>query len=361
MIRRLSNPPAAGLEIVVHSCAGIARRLPQLTEFVRRSAPLVPLGKHPAWLDVFRTSLDHEVFAVEAAAEGQTFGFLPLAFISSLLFGRYLVSLPYLNANGAIAHSADVQAQLVGRAVLLAEELDVRYLELRHEAPIDHPALTAERTTKVHMRLDLPGTTQKLWRDLDAKVRNQVRKGEKQGFTVTWGSLGLLADFYEVLSENMRDLGTPVYGLGLFREILTAFGPDQTELCVVRDGSKPIAAALLLHGRGITEVPTASSLKSYNPSCVNMMMYCRLLERSVERGQRQFDFGRSTTEGNTFKYKKQWGARPHPAVWQYAVKAGEEPDLNLENSKFERAIRLWQRLPVRLTQRIGPHIVRGIP
>jgi hypothetical protein len=85
------------------------------------------------------------------------------------------------------------------------------------------------------------------------------------------------------------------------------------------------------------------------------------LERSVERGQRQFDFGRSTTEGSTFKFKKQWGAVPHPAVWQYAVNDGESPDMRPDNPRFGRAIRLWQKLPVRLSRLLGPPIVRGIP
>jgi len=49
---------------------------------------------------------------------------------------------------------------------------------------------------------------------LPAKARNQVRKGQKQPFTVHWGGEPLLADFYEVFSRNMRDPGTPVPAAG---------------------------------------------------------------------------------------------------------------------------------------------------
>ena len=360
MIRRMSPPAPPAFSVVVHPRAAIAARLPALTRFVAGSAPLVPLSKHPAWLHVLRTALDHEVFALEAVSEGRTCGFLPLAHVSSLLFGRFLVSLPYLNTNGVIAASPDVQATLVSRAVSLADELNVKYLELRHEEPVDHPDLNAALTSKVHMRLQLPKTTERLWKEFDPKVRNQVRKGEKHGFAVNWGGGELLDGFYDVLSRNMRDLGTPVYGRSLFREILAAF-PNDAELCMVRDGVKPIAAALLIHGWGVTEVPTASALKEYNPSSANMMMYCRLLERAVERRQSVFDFGRSTTEGSTFKYKKQWGAVPHPAAWQYAMKDGTVGDMRPDNPRYQRAIRLWQKLPVRLTRYLGPAIVRGIP
>ena len=37
--------------------------------------------------------------------------------------------------------------------------------------------------------------------------------------------------------------------------------PDRVEICVVRLGEKPIAAGLLTHGWGVTEVPSASSLR----------------------------------------------------------------------------------------------------
>ncbi len=357
MIRRMHARDC--LTVAVHPAARLAERLPALTAFALRDTP-APLSRHPAWLNVLRDGLGHEVYAVEATLDGETCGFLPLALVSSLLFGRYLVSLPYLNSNGVIAGSPDVAALLVNRAVELADELNARNLELRHETAVEHPALDGTLTTKIHMRLPLPATQAELWTGFDAKVRNQVRKGEKPGFGVAWGGLALLDPFYAVLCENMRDLGTPVYGRDLFETILATF-PGDAELCVVTDGNKPVAAALLLHGPGVTEVPTASSLRAYNASCVNMLMYRHLLDRAVSRGQAVFDFGRSTTDGPTFKFKKQWGAAASPAVWQYATRGGTVGEMRPDNPKYQRLIRAWQRLPVRLTQAIGPAIVRGIP
>lgn len=348
------------ITVLVHPRASLAGRLPALRQFVLGSGSQVALSRDPAWLSILERGLGHEPFALEAIAEGRTCGFLPLAFVSSVLFGRFLISLPYLNSNGVIAEAADVHTALIRRAVELADELNVRYLELRHERPIHHPELTVTIASKVHMRLALPKTVGKLWKGFDPKVRNQVRKGDKHGFTTAWGGLELLDGFYAVLSENMRDLGSPVYGESLFREILTTF-PDHAEICLLRDGKRPAAAALLLHGRGVTEVPTASSLRDYNPSCVNMLMYCKLQERAVERGQSVFDFGRSTLDGNTFRFKKQWGAEPHPAAWQYHVREGTVTDMRPDNPRYQRMIRLWQKLPVRLTQYLGPAIVRGIP
>jgi FemAB-related protein (PEP-CTERM system-associated) len=151
-----------------------------------------------------------------------------------------------------------------------------------------------------------------------------------------------------------------VYGRRLFRAILEAFAGD-AELCVVRSDDTPVSAALLLHGPGVTEVPTASSLREFNATCANMFMYRHLLDRAVSRRQSTFDFGRSTADGPTFKFKKQWGAVPHPAAWQYHLRNGELGEMRPDNPRYRRMIRLWQRLPVGVTRYLGPLIVRGIP
>jgi FemAB-related protein (PEP-CTERM system-associated) len=158
----------------------------------------------------------------------------------------------------------------------------------------------------------------------------------------------------------MRDLGTPAYGKRLFAEILDQF-PDRAEICVVRAGDRPVAAALLLHGWGVTEVPSASSLRSYNHLNANMLMYWHLLERAVQRGQDVFDFGRSSFDSKTMPFKKQWGATPTASEWQFYIRKGEPGGMRKESPRYQKLIRIWQRLPVVLTRLIGPAIVRGIP
>lgn len=320
----------------------------------------VPLSRHPAWPLVLARGLGHEPYCVEAVRDGRTAGILPLAFVRSLLFGKFLVGLPYLNYGGVTADDDETAAALVDRAVALADDLGVRHLELRHEGTIEHPMLPEVNRGKVHMRLPLPGAAEMLWDGLSPKVRNQVRKGRKGGLTVAWGGVERLDEFHDVFSRNMRDLGTPVFSRRLFAAVLDQF-PAEAELCVVLAGGRAVAAALLLHGRGTTEVPSAGALREFSPTCANMLMYWHLLERAVARGQSTFDFGRSSPDAGTYRFKAQWGAEPHPAAWQYRVRSGEAAAMRPDNPKYRRMIRIWRRLPVPLTRLIGPPIVRGIP
>ncbi|MDZ7615692.1 MAG: FemAB family XrtA/PEP-CTERM system-associated protein [Patescibacteria group bacterium] len=319
-----------------------------------------PLRHDPRWLGVLEQGFSHRPFLLVAAQGGRPVGTLSLVLVKSLLFGRFLVSLPYVNLAGIVAESDEAAAALVDRAVELADELNVEYLELRHETLLPHPSLNYYSTTKVSMRLPLPDTTEALWGRLTAKARNQVRKGEKQGFTVHWGGMDLLPEFYNVFARNMRDLGTPVFSPRLFTAILTEF-PQAAELCVVRSAGRPVAGALLVHGDGFTEVPSASSLRAFGSLNANDWMYWHLLQRAVARKQHTFDFGRTTVDSTTYVFKKKWGAKPVPFYWQYYVRRGDVTGMRIESGRYDRVIRIWQRLPVWLTRRIGPAIVRGIP
>ena len=336
-----------------------ASRQPAWQQFVSR-AGLPGIHCDLRWLEALGEAFRHKTYTLEASQDGRVVGVLPLMFVKSLLFGRFLISLPYVSWAGIVTEDEVVACTLIDRAVELADELDVRYLELRHELEHKHPALSQQMTNKVSMRLPLASSPGPVWKQLKSVVRTQVRKGERQGLTVDWGSRELLGDFYSVFAHTMRDLGTPVYDRRVFESILNHL-PDEAELCIVRLERRPIAAALALHAHGITEVPYVSTLRAYRSLAANSLMYWHLIERAVERGQAVFDFGRSTVDSSTFTFKKKWGARPEPLVWQYYVRKGSAKDMRPDNGKYDRMINIWRRLPVGLTRLIGPAIVRRIP
>lgn len=313
------------------------------------------------WSDVFATALKHKTHFVWCTQGTQIVGLLPLSFVSGPLFGKFLASQPYLNTGGVLADNEAIAQKLIDRAIELANELDVKHLELRHEQRIEHAELNAENTEKVHMRLSLPDTQDGLWDSLKSKVRSQVRKPRNnEELTVQFGGHELLSDFYSIFCRNMRDLGTPPFPKSLFGEMLNKF-PAQAEICTILHNGTPAASGFLLHGPGTTLIPSASALRDYNRLSVNMLMYWHALSRSIERGQQTFDFGRSSTDAGTHKFKKQWGSEEFPAVWQYNSRKGSVSDARPNSGKYDRMIATWQKLPVWLTKLIGPTIVRGIP
>src|SRR5262245_66153535 len=103
MLTSVSPAVAPRVEARLHQGDAVTAALPRLEAHLLRDGPLVALSLHPGWLRVLERGLRHVPYCLEAVEDGQTRGFLPLAYVQSLLFGRYLVSLPYLNYGGVQA------------------------------------------------------------------------------------------------------------------------------------------------------------------------------------------------------------------------------------------------------------------
>jgi len=309
-----------------------------------------------AWRDVVANAFGHECVYLIARADDHVAGVLPLVFINSAIFGRSLTSLPFLNYGGVAADSADVADALLARAADVARERRCGHVELRH---IDRqfPRLPCKQH-KVTMKLRLESG---MWERLDRKVRNQIRKAQKSELTSEIGGANLLDEFYAVFARNMRDLGTPVYAKRLFAEVLRAF-PERARIHVVRLKGAAIAAGVTFTTGGTTEVPWASSVREYNSLCPNHLLYWSVIEAAAARGDAVLDFGRSTPNEGTYKFKEQWGAEPVPLHWEYWLAPGERlPDTSPKNPKYRLMIALWKRLPVSIATFVGPSIVRAIP
>jgi serine/alanine adding enzyme len=320
--------------------------------------PRACLYHRAVWRDVIQSVFGHESLYLGAKRDGAIVGILPLIRLKSRLFGDYLVSMPYFNYGGVLSDTPAVAEQLLRAAGAQAADFGCSHVEFRDTEP--HGSWPS-RTDKVVMQLPLPADAAALWSGFTPKLRAQVRKPQKEGAEFTCGGVELLPEFYQVFARNMRDLGTPVYSRSFFQAIMDSF-PQQASIALVRYQRRPVAAGFLLGYRDRLEIPWASSLREFNRLGVNMLLYAEVLKTAIEKGYRIFDFGRSSLDSGTYKFKKQWGATERQLYWHYWLAGGKElPRMNPDNPKYRLAISLWRRLPLFVANGLGPRIVKNLP
>src|SRR5206468_12858485 len=117
-------------------------------------------------------------------------GVLPLVRFQSGLFGRCLISVPFLNYGGVLASDSEAAHELIESAHAVARDFGASYVELRHAAR-QSPELPF-RQHKLQLTRLLPPTSEELWSRVDRKVRNQVRKAQKDGLCCDIGGSELL-------------------------------------------------------------------------------------------------------------------------------------------------------------------------
>lgn len=312
------------------------------------------------WKKLVEEVFGHEtVYLYSTGRAGKINGVLPVVRLKSTLFGNYAVSMPFFNYGGVVADSAQVEQALLERACGTMKSRGVSHIEFRHTR--GRESAWPVRRDKVTMVLDLPENEETLWKALGAKLRAQIKRPRRENPEVSLGGLELLDDFYRVFAVNMRDLGTPVYSRRFFESILRTY-PGAGRIITVCLRGKPVGGAFLLGFRDTLEIPWASTLKEVNRFSINMLLYWEVLAFAIGKGYRRFDFGRCTRGSGTHRFKKQWGAREKPLYWHYWLRDGAKlPGLTPDNPKFRLAVSVWRNLPLFVTNRLGPPIVKNLP
>lgn len=318
-----------------------------------------PEGTHChlfGWKRVIEACFGHRCIYLAAEQDGALAGVLPLVWVRSRLFGKYLVSMPFLNYGGPIGTPDAVRA-LAAEAMAEAARLGADLLELRCRSP--QPLELPASHRKVMVLLDLPAAPDKLMGAFPAKLRSQIRRPQKEGVEVRFGA-DQIAPFYKVFAAHMRDLGTPVLPFRLFQSLADNFPASVQFACAWHEGNA-IACGAGFTFRDEFEITWASALRTHNRIAPNMLVYFSLMERCVREGTQVFNFGRSTPGSGPHKFKAQWGGRDLPLWWYAQQRAGIAATPSPTDEAYSWGPRLWKKLPLPVASALGPFLSRSIP
>lgn len=329
------------------------------------------------WTETIQDSYGHSVYRL-TAEKGNEFAALDLVHMNHWLFGNSLVSMPFSDTGGFTGRSEELEPNLLRNAMSIAVNSNIPVIELRMDRVL--PWLSQDflctsgikkidgqgspwlslKTHKVRMVLELPKSPELLMAGFKSKLRSQIKKPIKEGMIKKIGKRELIEDFYSVFTSNMRDLGSPVHAKKLFVKILKHF-QERADLIIVYKSKRPVAGAMVVGNDKILSNPWASSLKEYRSFSPNMLLYWEMMKYAIERGYKQFDFGRSTPGEGTHTFKEQWGSKEEKLYWyRIFLKGNPSDDTQDEQSSFSTMIKIWQMMPVGLTTLLGPSIRKSI-
>lgn len=362
--------------------------------------PRATLYHLSAWKDIIEKSYGHKAYYLMAVEDGlhqknknpkpaicqqnlttcnpkKIVGILPLIHLKHFIFGNSLVSIPFFDLGGILANDGEIEKILLSAAIRLGQELKADTIELRQTEPLSW--LTSDnfkqlgddlelaggcafhvRSHKARMLLKLSESSQLLMESFKSKLRSQIQKPIKEGLTARLGHVEQLEQFYRVFAINMRDLGSPAHSKRLMLNVMNTL-PEKTKVAIVYKGNQPLACSLVVGFQGILENPWASALRKYSRLSPNMLLYWTMLEYACDNKFICFDFGRSSPEEGTYKFKEQWGAQPSILYWYYlSLNCHRTGSQGSEKDRFAQFIALWRKLPAPIATAIGPSIRKHI-
>jgi FemAB-related protein (PEP-CTERM system-associated) len=315
------------------------------------------LFHRPAWLLAAERGTGQRGRGLVAEKGGAITGWLPLSEVHSPIFGRMLASSGFAVGGGVLAEHPATADLLCRAAEELAARLSCPTIELRGgPVPEDWNLRT---DSHCGFAAELADTDEAQLLAITKRQRAEVRKGLEQDLEIRAGTGPEdLAAHYATYAESVRNHGTPVFPRRLFEAMLE--GLDGDILTAFYQG-KPVSSVLSFYHAGAVMPywgggpPLARRLRA------NDRLYYELMLHARHRGCTRFDFGRSKTGSGPWAFKKNWGFEPEPlsyATW--TAPGAAKRDADPTSAKHAARIALWRRLPLVLTNRLGPPIARGL-
>jgi FemAB-related protein (PEP-CTERM system-associated) len=305
-----------------------------------------------------------------AETENNVVGVLPGIILSIPLKGKTICSLPYCDQAGILADNANIADLLLKQVMAFAAEQGIKKVELRQSIAPETVSTDQDPKDlsgkKFRMILPLPSTSTELLKNFKSKLRSQINKSIKNGLTATVMraniNKSLIDNFYTVLTQNMRALGSPVHSKKWY-ESITKYYQNDAIIAVVYLDKIAVGAGIVITIGNKASIPWASTLQDYNSLSPNMLLYWSLLEYCSDHGITEFDFGRSTFGEGTYQFKKQWGTLPRQLNWQEYQQGQLKPestDSNNPNTIRPIIEAVWKRTPLWVTNYLGPKLRKYI-
>lgn len=328
----------------------------QWDDFVENSASAT-FFHQAGWKEVIEQAFGHKTYFLYTEDEGKITGILPLVHIKSLFFGNSLSSCAFCVYGGIVAENEKSHAELDQKACELANELGVDHLEMRNQKQI-----TPDRPHKelyVTFRKELEDDEEKNLLAIPRKQRAMIRKGIKAGLVSEIDEN--IDRFYQAYSESVRNLGTPVFSKKYFKVLKTVF-KQQCEIVTITDNNQQLIGSVMnFYFRNEVLPYYGGGTEHARAVQGNDFMYWEVMRRAVAKGIKVFDYGRSKEGTGSYRFKKHWGFEPKPLYYEfYLVKSDSIPDINPLNPKYQMFIAAWKRLPLSVSQVVGPWLAKDL-
>lgn len=304
------------------------------------------------WGEVIERAFGQPRHHLIAERGGAIVGVLPLIHKRSRIFGDGLISTPYCSYGGVVAADEAAARALEDRAAELGRTLGVGAVELRNRHPRRDDWLRVD-SIYATFRKPIPPSDEAVIKSVSSKGRrHELKKSlrREMAFVIETD----IDNFYAMLSESYRNLGTPIFSRRYFALLREAFG-SAIEIYVAADQHGPLTASMAFYFKDDVHPVYTGGGHRARATGANDFLYLRMMARARERGATMFDFGRSKRGTGSFDNKRHWGFEPEPLHYEYKlVTRSEPPNLNPLNPKYRLMVGLWQRLPLGVSRLLGP-------
>ena len=336
-------------------------RVTELTESNEKWIRFLKEKKHlvfhrPEWKQFIEDSfgISMKYFAVEE--DDKIRMIFPMGIIDSLLFGKRLISVPYLEYGGFAGESRYVQF-LIEHVKQLYSSYD--YIQVREGVPenylVNNGFKKVEEASRFILNLD---AEEKIWGSIDKQKRKAVRKAEEMGVEVRDIGYNEVSNVYRLYSHDMKKFGVPAFPIKYFDNLWVYMIQNGLgkALGAYIDGTL-IAALLGFTYKDRVHITISVSKKGYLDYRPNDILHWEFIKWAIQEGYKIFDFGHVKKGTGHFDFKEKWNTELKPLNNYYLfLNKKEVTNLDKDSKKYKFLRSVWRKTPSFVLNKIGPKI-----
>ena len=190
-----------------------------------------------------------------------------------------------------------------------------------------------------------------------------MRKAEENDSLeyVVGDSIDHLEEYYQLYLLSMRAHGAPPHSFEFFRVLWERLhGEGNLRLALVRYEGRAINGVIdLALGTRVIQKGVALDY-DYRDLNGGVLLNWKSLEWACEAGYEYYDLGRTRKDTGIYQYKKDFGGDEVDLLDYHYFPSGSFDLPDAEDERYDLPKRLWQKLPLPVTQAIGPQIRKNI-
>jgi serine/alanine adding enzyme len=319
------------------------------------------------WRDISCKVFNHKAQFLIAEENDNIKGVFPLFLVKGLM-SRRLVSVPLRDKGGPLYDSPEVLGQLLEAAKKLMVEQKCKYIQIKTWHGLDFqnnkPAWIQQNSYFLNSALALGENPEVIHAKFHGSVRKAIRKSMREGVTCYWGkSLDDMEKFYFLFLLTRKKLGVPPYGFNLFYEIWEKMiQKGSAGLLLAQYQETVISGLIVFFFHDTVSTGYAASHEKYLHLRANNLIHWEAIKDSCIWGYKCFDIGADSPDNpSLLEFKARLGAFTEKTPHYYiSDNTTESFGMDFDSRKYRLARKLFAKLPLGISKRIGPIIIRQL-
>jgi hypothetical protein len=340
----------------------------KLDEFLEKNGDYAKkLFSSSDWLKFVKEMYKYSFLNILFYREKEVVGFIPFFLVKSVFFGKRLISLPFSGHGGGFCLKKNLEKKEIEEILKL---LITAVTEIRKKEKIESVTIREINVFfELYKNIDyvfgekeytflIPLTTeQEIWKNLNKKVRNGIRKAEKEGLKC---NIENSIDSWHLLhKKTMKRLGTPPVKRGHLEEIKKRFGNNLLVFFAEYQGKK-IGDVSFVIKNDCMFWSTNDCLENYRNLNVSNFLLFEGIKYGLKKGYKFLDMGVSRENSNNFGFKKKWNPKLADTSKKYYF-FGKKKFISPNEKKYHFFSDVWKKMmPEFLANIVGPRIRRGL-